>query len=201
MELTEEIHRHLPTYLNPEDRKNLFDEIKSFPSNIDSRIYSSHPSLSKDIIYQGDIIANQPFILLPENNLKNSQVLVISNTCDIDLSNNNIKSPRVVYCPIISFSNYKNLVYKSYEKEQSANDHLNSVRKQEITDMFYLPEHGDIKESIVLFDAANNYRMEPSQAKEMLENRITSLGNYGFMLFIVKLSIHFTRIEEGVNRG
>lgn len=201
MELGDKIHQHLPHYLNAEDRSELFNELKAFPDNIDHRIYSSHPNISDDIIYQGDVVNKQPVIFLPDITVKNKQVFIISNTCDIDLTNVRVKIPNVVYCPVISFVGYKKLVYEYYDTEQKAQDHLTSVRKQRITDMFYLPEHGEVIESIVLFDSVNNHRLSSDHLKNMLDNRIISLGNYGFMLFLVKLSIHFTRIEERVDRG
>jgi hypothetical protein len=202
MELSQEkIRRHLPEYLNPDDKTKLFEELKSFPDNIDSRIYSSHPELSDKIIYQGDIVSNQPLVFLPNNTVKSNQVFIISNTCDIDLRNERVKTPRVVYCPIIQFQAYSQLVREYYDTMEAAVSHLNTIKKQRITSMFYLPEYGDVKESIVLFDSTNNYRLDESSLERMLENRVVSLANYGFYLFLVKLSIHFTRVEENVNRG
>jgi hypothetical protein len=202
MELSQdEICRHLPEYLSPDDKTKLFDELKSFPENIDGRIYTSHPKLSNEIIYQGDIISSQPVVFLPDDTIKMKQVFVISNTCDIDLSNKRIKTPRVVYCPIILFQAYSQLIHDYYDTYEAAQDHLNTIKKQRITSMFYLPEYGDVKESIVLFDATNNHRLDAPQLEDMLDKRVVSLANYGFYLFLVKLSIHFTRIEERVNRG
>ena len=202
MELSQEkIRRHLPEYLNPNDKTKLFEELKLFPDNIDSRIYSSHPELSDKIIYQGDIVSNQPLVFLPNNIVKSNQVFIISNTCDIDLSNERVKTPRVVYCPIIQFQVYSQLVREYYDTVEAVDSHLNTIKKQRITSMFYLPEYGDITESIVLFDSTNNYLLDESNLERMLENRVVSLANYGFYLFLVKLSIHFTRVEENVNRG
>ena len=201
MELSEKIHQHLPVYLSPQDKRKLFAEISSFPDNIDSRIYSSNPKISDDVIYQGDIVANHPLVFLPDTSVQEKQVFIISNTCDIDLNNRRIKSPYIVYCPIIKFEAYEKLVSSYYESKEAINGHLTSVRKQRITSMFYLPRHGQVEESIVLFDSSNSHRLDSCHLDNMLDNRVISLGNYGFMLFLVKLSIHFTRVEEGVNRG
>lgn len=201
MDLSEKIHRHLPLYLNAEDRAHLFDEIRSFPENIDSRIYSSHPEISDQIIYQGDIIKDQPLIFLPDKTIREKRVFVISNTCDIDLTNNRAMTPKIVYCPTISFEAYSRIASSYYDSKDKLENHLRAIRKQRITSMFYLPKHGQLHESIVLFDSPNNYRLDAKHLKSMLANRIITLGNYGFMLFLVKLSIHFTRIEENVNRG
>jgi len=36
---------------------------------------------------------------------------------------------------------------------------------------------------------------------ELLRNRLFTLSDYGFYLFLFKLSLHLTRIREGVSRN
>ncbi|MDZ7755505.1 hypothetical protein [Rhodohalobacter sp.] len=202
MELLEKIKRHIPTYLNPETKKQLFDELKSFPDNIDQRIYSSQEKLSDTIIYQGDIIKRQPIVFLPDINVKERRVFIISNTCDVDLNNPRPIPNRITYCPIIDLSAYANIVKRSnhFSTDEGISSHIESIKKQRVTSMFYLPEHGVYKESIVLFDSATSLNLDEKRKQGMLENRGLKLGNYGFYLFLIKLSIHFTRIEENVDR-
>jgi len=203
MDLEEKIQRHLPLYLNPEDRGALFEELKSFPDNIDQRIYTNNSDIFENNLLQGDGVDNQKLIFLPDTTIKEKRVFIISNTCDIDLSNPRIQSPKVIYCPIIKFSAYKNLVESSgfFNNPESIQDHLTAIRKQRITSMFYLPSHGDLDESIALLDSLNHCRLDEDCLANMIGNRVFSLGNYGFYLFLVKLSIHLNRIEEGINRG
>lgn len=35
---------------------------------------------------------------------------------------------------------------------------------------------------------------------QIKQKKIFTLSNYGFYMFLVKLSIHFTRVREGVDR-
>ena len=66
----------------------------------------------------------------------------------------------------------------------------------------YLPRGKRLKyDAIVLLDRLNNCPAEIIR-KEMIEKqRLFTLSNYGFYLFLIKISIHFTRIREGVDRG
>ena len=47
----EEIKKYLPKYLSAESYEQLLNELKSFPENIDSRLFTS--SLDEKYIYQG----------------------------------------------------------------------------------------------------------------------------------------------------
>lgn len=203
MELLDKIKRHLPTYLNPESRKKLFDELKAFPSNIDERMYSSDIDINDDIIYQGDIIDNQPIIFLPDTSIKEKRVFVISNTCDNDINNPRPTSPTVSYCPIIDFTAYINMINKTgfFKTKEALEGHIKAIKDQRITTMFYLPSHKDISESIVLLSSFNSLRLDNHQKNNFIANRKLCLANYGFYLFLIKLSIHLTRIEENVDRG
>lgn len=202
MDLLDKIKSHIPTYLNPESKKELFEELKSFPDNIDSRMYTESNTLSDSILYQGDVINEQPLVFLPELKIFRKRVFIISNTCDIALSNERPKTPQVTYCPIIDLQAYKKMIEESsyFKSSEGLDDHLTTIRNQRMTTMFYLPEKGGYSESIVLFDSAHSIKITEEQLENMLNNRVLKLGNYGFYLFLVKLSIHFTRIEEGINR-
>lgn len=54
----DELKKYLPKYLSEENYNNLLTELKSFPYNIDNRMYTY--SLDNNIIYQGDGIKEMP---------------------------------------------------------------------------------------------------------------------------------------------
>ena len=56
----DELKKYLPKYLSEENYNNLLTELKSFPYNIDNRMYTY--SLDNNIIYQGDGIKEMPII-------------------------------------------------------------------------------------------------------------------------------------------
>ena len=79
MTLDEEFKVFLQKYLSPEKYEQLLAELKSFPENIDKRMYSE---LDGDVIYQGDVIKDLPVIDISNLALgvKKKNSLIISNT-------------------------------------------------------------------------------------------------------------------------
>lgn len=86
-------------------------------------------------------------------------------------------------------------------KDTQIKSHLSDLRKQKITQIFYLPKGGKLfEESFVLFDKINNCENTYLNREKLPQQKIFTLSNYGFYLFLIKISIHFSRIREGIDR-
>ena len=197
----EEIKRYLPQYLSGESQKELFAELKSFPDNIDQRLYISSASIST--IFQGDGFTDMLTIELPSPEIKPAPVMILSNTCDISPLIRRFLSIRLVYASIIRYEEYRRMLLVNIKlKHSKIYDHLESIKKQYVSNMVYLPKGKRLKyDAIVLLDRINNCPAKIIR-KEMVEKqRLFTSSNYGFYLFLIKISIHFTRIREGVDRG
>ena len=74
----DELKKYLPKYLSEENYKTLLAELKSFPYNIDGRMYTS--MLDKNVIFQGDGLKKMPIIDLVniERGVKNVSCLILS---------------------------------------------------------------------------------------------------------------------------
>lgn len=195
----EDIQIYLPKYLSAESSKELFEGLKDFPENIDSRLYTTY--LNDEIIYQGDGLRNMLAVNLPDVNLKSVNGMVLSNTCDIEQSNKRPFPSQIIYSPIINLERYKAGLLSTIGSEERVNNHILEIRKQKITQIFFLPSFGDtLDESIIfldrIFNISNDYIDRPTLGKI----RIFSLSDYGNYLFLLKLSIHFTRIQDRVDR-
>jgi hypothetical protein len=192
---------YLPKFLSAESDKELFDSLKDFPGNIDSRIYTNYLSDS-NIIYQGDGINNMLFINLPDREIKPVPSMIFSNTCDIDLANTRNFPSQMVYAPIINLTKYKEVLYTNAQKSKAQIDaHINSIKNQEITQIFYLPKvDGKLEDSLVFFDRVCNCSNKSIDREGIKERRLFTLSDYGSYLFLLKLSIHFTRIQDKVER-
>ncbi len=197
----EEIKRYLPQYLSAESQKELFSELKSFPENIDQRLYISSDSVNT--IFQGDGFTDLLIINLPSSEIKPVPAMILSNTCDISPLTKRFLSIRLVYAPIIQYEKYRRMLLVN-EKVKHSNiyNHLESIKKQYVSNIIYLPKGKRLKyDAIVLLDRLTNCSAEII-TKEMVEKRrLFTLSNYGFYLFLIKISIHFTRVREGVDRG
>lgn len=192
---------YLPKYLSADSERELFEGLKDFPVNIDSRFYTSL-LLQNNIIYQGDGIKNMLVINLPDERIQTSNCMVFSNTCDINLENERFFPSQIVYAPIFNLEKYRNMIIDSGTKTvEQLDDHINAIKAQTITQIFYLPKIDDkIDESIVFFDRILNIRNKVIDRMDLSEKRLFSLSNLGFYVFLFKLSIHFTRIRENVDR-
>lgn len=200
----EEVKKYLPQYLCGASQDILFKEIKSFPSNIDDRLYSQ--VLKKEaVIYQGDGLDGMLVINLPSSDIRPFRSIVISNTCDIYQDNERLCPSRIIYAPIFNLEKYKKKIQEEYkndkDQKRKTEDHINSIRKQLNTQIFYLPKGAGLEnDSIVFLDRLNNCPSDIYPAVEIKKRKLFTLSDYGFYLFLIKLSIHFTRIREDVGR-
>ena len=156
----DELKKYLPKYLSEENYKTLLAELKSFPYNIDGRMYTS--MLDKNVIFQGDGLKKMPIIDLVniERGVKNVSCLILSNTCDMDLSNSRMFPASII-----------------------------------------LPANSQMEDSIVFLDKIYHVDNRFINRDTLEDQRLFSLSDYGFYMLIFKLSIHFSRIQEKVNRG
>lgn len=202
----EEVKKYLPQYLSSTAQQELFKELNQFPHNIDQRIYTSQLA-DQESIFQGDGVQNLLYINFPNTDIGEVPGMILSNTCDIDPSNKRFMPLRMVYTPIINLAKYEQSLIRSHVETgqktiQSINSHISDIRKQYISHIFYLPKSGQLKDdSIVFFDRINNCPSDSIEGQSLPERRIFTLSDYGFYLFLFKLSVHFTRIRDGVPRA
>jgi len=195
----EDIKKYLPQYLSDSDAKQLFLALKDFPNNIDERFYSNY-SLDDNILYQGDCLKDIPTFNLPDIRTKLSQSMAISNTCDIDLNNKRLWNTRILFSQIILLEKLEKALYQKFSEDRISN-YISSLKKQQITNAFYLPKSKNLDEAIVFFDYTNSFDINFVDRESLKVKRLVSLSNYGFYILLLKLSIHFTRIQEKVQRN
>lgn len=202
----EEIQKYLPQYLSATSQHILFEELKKFPHNMDQRLYSNY-GIEDGTIYQGDGINGLMVINFPGNEIREMPVMVLSNTCDIKPSNVRFFSPRIVYTPIFDLEKYRLMLIEEFVETgqievQSINDHIKTIKQQLSTHIIYLPKRPGLEnDSIVFLDRLNNYPTEGISIEDIKNKRLFTLSNYGFYLLLVKLSIHFTRVRESIDRS
>lgn len=202
----EEVRKYLPQYLSASSTVSLFSELKQFPDNIDKRIYTD--KLKNDTsIYQGDGLHNLLCVNLPSLDARPLLGMIFSNTCDADVENKRLFDARLAYAPIFNLDKYAQALIQKYVKNnerspESITSHIQDVKKQSISQIFYLPKGGNLEhDSIVFLDRINNLPSDYFDEEQVLNNRAFSLSDYGFYIFLFKLSVHFTRVRENVHRS
>ncbi len=197
----EEIKKYLPQYLSSESFQTLLDELKSFPNNIDERMYAS--LREKDVVYQGDELREMPIVDLQhiDRGVKMVNCLILSNTCDMDVRNPRMYPSSIMYAPIISLSKYIATLRSQKIKENKINNHVKALRKQQITQIIFLPKNSNMDDSIVFLDRILHIDNRYIDRANVETQRLFSLSNYGFYMLLFKLSVHFSRILEKVDRA
>lgn len=197
----DDIKLYLPNFLSGGAENELFSSLKGFPNNIDDRLYTTHLSRN-NIIYQGDGFSNFSIFNLPNVECRQSKAMVLSNTCDIDINNKRYFDSSIVYAPIFDLKKYKQALERELPNNgESINQHINSIKKQELTQVFYLPAYKPIiDESIVFLDKLISIPNKMVDRGEVINDRLFTLSDYGIYLFVYKLSVHFCRIKDNVER-
>jgi len=198
-ELFEELKIYLPKYLSAGAQGKLFKELEQFPENIDARLYTNRLA-NEQSVFQGDGLCNLWVSNLPDPSVKQMRAMVLSNTCDVAQENKRMMGPRLLYCPIISLAKYEGLIR---EQGQSVpENHIEDICKQRISSMFFLPKTDALGEAgIALLDRINNCDLQAINVEDAAKTRLFTLSDYGFYLFLFKLSVHLTRIREGIERN
>ena len=195
-ELFEQIKLFLPKYLTPEQTRELFSELESFPNNYN--FYLQNPDLS-DQLLQGD--GWRGFVAINFQTLERKEVsgVILSNSCDVDPNNaRNFTS----LCPFLS--PYKAIPLCRYAIKcgpvcSTDRFFLTDIRAQRVTSVFYLPsaQFGP-EEGIILLDDIHSHPLQDFISKE--PSCLFTLSQYAFYIFLIKLSIHFSRFQEDVAR-
>lgn len=128
-------------------------------------------------------------------------VILLSNTCDMDIENKRLNPCRIMYAPILNLDKYISTLEKNGVSLERINNHVTDIKNQTISQILYLPTaiiYGH--DSIVMFDRTISMPISADNIKKMIGSRFFTLSNYGFYLLLLKLSYHFTRVQEKVDR-
>lgn len=124
---------------------------------------------------------------------------MLSNSCDISPDNDLPLAPNVTFVPLVRLDRYDDLLKAAGQTEQQRDSVMQAMRRQEITSLMHLPPiQGVMPESVALFTDVRSHPVENFRVME--RSRLFRLSDFGFYLFLLKLSIHFTRMLEGVER-
>jgi len=192
----EQIKLFLPKYLTPEQTKELYAELAAFPNFRQFYLFSS---MHADELLQGDGWAGLVAINFYSRETKTVNGLVLSNSCDVSSENARKFPVNLLFAPIISLSRFVERLQLTGQTSQQIENQLSAIRSQKMTSVFYLPRaEGVIEESMVLLDDIHAEPLEYFQNN--YKSPLFTLSQHAFYIFIIKLSVHFCRFQEGVQR-
>ena len=204
-------HSLLPAYLLDYQKERLSRALGQFQGSdsenteIDySDFYLFNPPQT---LLQGDLMLSVP---RPIWNIERqifetffSRGLLISNSCDVALDNKRTIQKDAVFAPIIPLSEFeKDLIEKDFNR-QKIESIFKQLKNQLYSNILYLPSperahNGFIVYLDQLFSLPNEEIV--FLQKDLTKHRYQTLDNFGSYLMIVKLSFHFCRVPEEVER-
>lgn len=201
----------IPKYLTPESADNLKKELEEqFPYSSNDKMYIFKKA--DNIFYQGDCLIDIPYYNFEKQQILYFDAMIISNTCSIDLRNKRFEHVDINLAMIYPLDAYiKQLEGKNIEEERIKGV-ITDIKKNNINHILYLPEvqNGDFTfpESIVrldritTLDAQSMQKYDPNFAyHDDNGDVLVTLQNYGFYLLLFKLSVSFSRFQEGIDRN
>ena len=125
--------------------------------------------------------------------------IILSNSCDIDQRNPRSHQVNVTFAPLLPLEALSSLWRSKGVTEEQINNKINMVKKQSVSHLFYLPSGPHGKEAVVDFSTLGVMQMDDFVSKG--SKHIFTLDQVGYYFFLIKLSIHFLRLTDGVQRG
>lgn len=192
MELSADtLQAQIPYYLTQVAKENLVKALNSFPN------ITYYTSLYPNDALQGDGWTSMGIVSFEKGERDFIKGIILSNSCDIDLTNKRDLPAKLIFAPIIKLTNYVKLLEKT--NVPNIKSKIQAIRGQHVTNLFYLPKEAYLDdEYIALLDDVHTIPLSTFNSKD--QKKLFTLSQVGFYLFIFKLSVHFCRFHENVKR-
>lgn len=205
----------LPNYLTSDEKDRLKEALEQFSKNRqgqddDKKLdYSNFVTkIDCDLFKQSDVVLEIRYPHLNQETYEfekyYTNAIILSNTCDISSENNHtLNKKQCVLAPVIELSNYIDILKENVNYSEARLDSfLFELKFQRITNLFYISENGG-KEYIALLDKVFWFPTEElnSYLDEINTNKLFSLTHFGYYLFLLKLTFHFSRFPESLDRA
>ncbi|HBD7441756.1 TPA: hypothetical protein ACT9IY_002888 [Legionella pneumophila] len=195
----DDIRLYLPKYLSDDELTKLLSELRQHSNNLDKRIYTS--ALKEEpVLFQGDGFSNISMPDIANKKFYTGKGILVSNSCDSSLENSRVYNPYITFTPLFSLKKYEDGLLTTFDKSK-VTSHIKSIREQGVSSFFYLPSTETGEEYFARFDLCFSMSLTKQLHDHLLENKLFTLSNYGFYLLLIKLSIHFSRVQEKVQRN
>lgn len=197
----ESLQQQIPYYLTAEDREVLLGELRTIAAGgTADYVLNDYDGSFKECMLQGDGWQGFQLFLFESGERRSVRGIVLSNSCDVDPANRRDVPARVVFAPLVRLSAYKSLLEASGIGAKKIGDKIKSIKEQKTTNIFFLPAGGALEEDyVVRFDEAHSMPFA-SHVQEGDREKLFTLSTTGFYMLVFKLSVHFCRFQENVNR-
>jgi hypothetical protein len=143
---------------------------------------------------QGDLVADLPAVVIGDDGTARTRsftTMVMNNTCDLPKS----RIDFITTAPVVDFQKYVEFE-KTKRDENSLKNYVEAIRRNEKTELFYLPPFGEFSNgALALLHLA--CPVSASLYHQALKNkhRKASFTQIGFYFLLIKLTTHIARPE------
>lgn len=198
-ELAYSIQDYLPDFLSRRSYEEVIGQLNNISGLTD--YYWHGENADAYFMLQGDAWTGVPIVNQDSGERKTVTAVVVSNSCDIDPNNVGRPDKHVVVSPLINLIDYENLLQKNGINGNKKDNIIKNIRTQRKSEIIWFPpdEMNRKNERILLLDRM--YGVPLATFQSSIKNRAFRLSNAGFYVFLLKISIHFTRLLEKVDRS
>lgn len=200
----------LPAHLKGESKEQLKNSLKQFhvSETVEKINYSNFYTESFfEFFFQGDLI---PEVRFPHFNPQNfsfekayTNAVIISNTCDISSENNRtLNNKECLLAPIIELDGYTEQLKQLGRTPEQIQSHKQEIYMQKISNLFFFPQKNNWEKGYIAYlDKMFWFPTNELNSFNIKEDRISCLNQFGFYLFVLKISYHLCRLPEQNERG
>lgn len=191
----EALQEQIPYYLSKEAKEGLLKELGNFPKKINYYL-----GRYQDEVLQGDGWSSLDIYDFGVGKTKSIKGILLSNSCDIAPENIRALPAKITFSPIIKLNNYVTKLIESGIPRAQIDQKLLAIKDQKVTNVFFLPKGSGLDEDyIALLSDVHTvpysiFAEKTSRAKQF------TLSQIGFYVFVLKLSVHFCRFHENLDR-
>lgn len=192
----EAIERNIPHYLTEEAKLGLVKALRAFPADI-----GYYSTLWPNDLLQGDCWTKFHLFNFSTGERATVRGIILSNSCDVSPDNPRDLPPRIVFAPLMRLKDFVALLKRMSVKQSKIDQIVVSIRNQDITNIFYLPS-GAVLDDEYIARLDDVHSMPVKYFLDQGDKRkLSTLSQVGFYLFLFKLSVHFCRFQENVDRA
>lgn len=187
----------MPPGLAHDDLEELYSELRRMGSGLKNYYWTP----DSEHMFQGDAFEGAPFPIFNAEgvSLKTGRVLLLSNTCDVSEENKRDQPIRVTVAPVVSLDRLAAILNRGGASNDRVESRIRAVRQHSVNSMFLMERGAGIKEdSVVLFDQIQSLPL--SLFAHYSPRRVATLSQAAHWILLVKISIHFSRLQEKVRR-
>lgn len=194
------LRQQIPYYLTAAPaQKALLAELKALVEGADKGYFipAGYDGYTAEML-QGDGWRGFQVFSFKSGNVSAVRGIVLSNSCDVSQENARVLPPNVTFAPIVKLSKIVER-FKAHDLDgEKVASRLTDIKAQRVTNMFYLPADGLLDEDYVAL--LDDLHSMPVELHRKAAEKLFTLSMAGFYLFVFKLSVHFCRLHENVNR-